>query len=451
MEPDSNNYRASYRRLATLAVVLSLALVPLSGLGAAQQAGTAGNATTTGNQSYVAIQGDECTPITSFSDNESAIEYYDYRLPAEYADNPYANATGSAFGSEGTLDLQEPNGSIVFLYTDTTDNSTYLVFIHGQEANDSSTGGAATFNITGLPADGDWTVRDDDYNDTSSADNWTVTDTTSNVDWIWSEAATDGGVYSDIDNDTNVTVDPAFNEDAALFGQNGNGTVETWQVLSNDSDNVTRTDLDLNESLQIAAGTCGDTADGATTDNATNATDGNATVSFDDQESNGTSVTVQNVTVPRDGYVAIHNDSLLDGDAVGSVVGVSDYLEAGSYENVTVNLYDVPGASFNESELTENQTLIAMPHEETTGDQSYAFVSSNGTDDGPYTVNGTPVTDDAAITVVNETGGNATNGNATATPDNTTTTTGNATATPDNTTDGNETDDGSEVLVPGLG
>ncbi len=399
MEQDSSDYRASYRRLATLAVVLSLALVPLSGLGAAQQTG---NQTAASNQSFVAIQGDECTPISSFSDNESAVEYYDYRLPEEFSDNPYANATGNAFGSEGTIDLQEPNGSVVFLYTDTTDNSTYLVFVNGQEANDNSTGGAATFEITGLPEDGNWTVRDDDYDDPTSVDNWNVTNTTTTVDWIWSDAATDGGVYSGIDNDTNVTVDPAFNEEAELFGQNGNGTVESWQVLSNESDNVTRTDLELNESLQIAGGTCEDPADGeAVTDG--NETNETASVTFDDQESDGTTVTVQNVTVPEDGYVAIHNDSLLDGDAVGSVVGVSEYLEAGEYDNLTVELFDVPGAEFNESELTENQTLIAMPHEETSGNETYDFVTSNGTEDGPFTDDGEAVTDDANVTVVNET------------------------------------------------
>jgi len=429
MEQDSSNDRASYRRLATLAVVLSLALVPLSGLGAAQQADAAGN------QSYVAIQGDECTPITSFSDNESAIEYYDYRLPAEFSDNPYANTTGSAFGSEGTIDLQEANGSVVFLYTDTTDNSTYLVFVNGQEANNESTGGAATFDITGLPEEGEWTVRDDDYNDTTSEDNWSVTNTTTTVDWIWSDAATDGGVYSGIDNETNVTIDPAFNEEAELFGQNGNGTVDSWQVLSNESDNVTQTDLALNESLQIAGGTCEDPAEGEpVTDDNDNDTNETATVDFEDQESDGTTVTVQNVTVPEDGYVAIHNDSLLDGDAVGSVVGVSEYLEAGSYDNLTVDLFDVPGTEFNESELTENQTLIAMPHEETSGNETYDFISSNGTEDGPYTDDGEAVTDDAEITLVNDT-------NVTETPEDDDT----ETETPED--DDTETDDDSGIVV----
>ena len=147
----------------------------------------------------------------------------------------------------------------------------------------------------------------------------------------------------------------------------------------------------------------------------TNETDGNetATLDFNDQESDGTTIAVDDVTLPRDGYVAIHNDSLLDGDAVGSVVGVTDYLEAGTYDDLTVELFDVPGAEFDESELTENATLIAMPHEETTGNETYDFVSSNGTDDGPFTEAGEPVTDDANISVVDETNDTDTSDNDT--------------------------------------
>lgn len=127
-----------------------------------------------------------------------------------------------------------------------------------------------------------------------------------------------------------------------------------------------------------------------------------AAVTFDDQTTNGTSVTVQNLSLPSDGYVVIHNESLLDGDAVGSVIGVSEYLETGQYEDVTVDLYDVSGATFNASELGENATLIAMPHNETTNDPTYDFVSTNGTADPPFVGDGEAGTDDAAITVADD-------------------------------------------------
>jgi hypothetical protein len=129
-----------------------------------------------------------------------------------------------------------------------------------------------------------------------------------------------------------------------------------------------------------------------------------ATVTFDDQETDGTTVTVAAATLPEGGYVAIHDTGLLEGDAVGSVVGNSSYLPAGESENVSVTLTEP---------IAENQTLIAMPHRETnqandTANATYDFVTSNGTADGPYLANGTPVTDSANVTVANETNGNET-------------------------------------------
>jgi len=119
-------------------------------------------------------------------------------------------------------------------------------------------------------------------------------------------------------------------------------------------------------------------------------------VAFADQEGDGESVTVESVYVPEGGYVAVHNDSLLEGDAVGSVVGVSEHLDAGVHENVSVTLYEgVEGATFaDDAAAADNTTLVAMPHQETTGDETYDFVSSEGEDDGPYVV------DDAAVVAV---------------------------------------------------
>jgi hypothetical protein len=112
---------------------------------------------------------------------------------------------------------------------------------------------------------------------------------------------------------------------------------------------------------------------------------------------NGTAVTIETTTLSEGGYVAIHNESLLDGDAVGSVVGVSEYLEAGTYENLSVVLYNVSGAEFDDTELTENETLIAMPHQETNDNETYDFVATNGTADGPYTDEGGAIVDNATV------------------------------------------------------
>jgi hypothetical protein len=133
----------------------------------------------------------------------------------------------------------------------------------------------------------------------------------------------------------------------------------------------------------------------------------NATVTFENQTTDGTTVTVQSVTVPEGGFVAVHDATLLEGDAVGSVVGVSEYLEPGTHEDVTVALAEP---------LDDNATLIAMPHLDTDGDEVYSFVLSNGSVDGPDTVDGEAVVDDAAVTVEVETPTPTATPEATATP-----------------------------------
>jgi hypothetical protein len=160
-------------------------------------------------------------------------------------------------------------------------------------------------------------------------------------------------------------------------------------VSSNGTEDVPYTDLDGTTVADTATVTVAD-------DGPANET---ATVAFDDQEGDGSTVTVASTSLPDGGYVAIHDATLLDGNVVGSVVGASTYLPAGESENVSVTL-DEP--------ITESQTLIAMPHRETnqtndTANATYDFVTSNGTDDGPYLDNGSAVTDDANVTVTNAT------------------------------------------------
>jgi len=114
-----------------------------------------------------------------------------------------------------------------------------------------------------------------------------------------------------------------------------------------------------------------------------------ANVSFDDGTSGGSAVVVDEVHVPDGGFVTIHDGSLTDGNTLGSVVGTSAYLEPGAHENVTVELTDA----------VETGTFHAMAHRDTDGNRAYAFVSSNGETDGPYTVDGDIAMDDANVTV----------------------------------------------------
>lgn len=116
-----------------------------------------------------------------------------------------------------------------------------------------------------------------------------------------------------------------------------------------------------------------------------------ASVDFTDRTLADTSVTdTDSLTVDGSyfpeagGYIVLH-----EGSAGGSVVGSSEYVEGPGISN-EVQVYldeDYSGESA--------VTLVAMPHEETTGDETLDFPGN----DTPYTLSGSPVTDQAEITV----------------------------------------------------
>lgn len=109
-----------------------------------------------------------------------------------------------------------------------------------------------------------------------------------------------------------------------------------------------------------------------------------ASLAFGDQRTVDGTVHVERVSLPEGGYLVIHDETLLEGDAVGSVVGSSGYLPPGTHEEVVVAVHG-PGR------------LTAMLHQDTDGDTTYDFVTSDGVDDGPYLRDGTPVATQANV------------------------------------------------------
>lgn len=114
-----------------------------------------------------------------------------------------------------------------------------------------------------------------------------------------------------------------------------------------------------------------------------------ASVTFEETTSGGETIVVDEVTLPDGGFLTIHDNTLTEGETLGSVVGTSEYLDAGTHEDVTVTLDDdIEGGTFH-----------AMAHQDTDNDRAYTFVSSNGQADGPYTTDGEIVMDNADVTV----------------------------------------------------
>jgi hypothetical protein len=115
--------------------------------------------------------------------------------------------------------------------------------------------------------------------------------------------------------------------------------------------------------------------------------DPEASITFEDQEGDGTSVTIDEVTLSDGGFVVIT-------DSDDETVAVSEYLGDDTHENVTVESDD------NETELAGQ--LTATVHQDTSGDETYMYEETDGEEDRPYLEDGYPVSDTAAVTTTDD-------------------------------------------------
>lgn len=106
-----------------------------------------------------------------------------------------------------------------------------------------------------------------------------------------------------------------------------------------------------------------------------------ARVTIDDQTvdpAGGTAaIEVAQVTLSEGGFVVLHDETLLDGQVTGSVIGNSAYLQPGSTSGVGI---EVAVDDIVDANDDGTPTVIAMAHKDTDGDQSYGFPLA----DGPY-------------------------------------------------------------------
>ncbi len=101
-------------------------------------------------------------------------------------------------------------------------------------------------------------------------------------------------------------------------------------------------------------------------------------------------ITVDSAFLPRGGYVSIHDGTVLDGADFDSIRGTSDYLSEGEHENVEIELDDP---------YTEDGDAIAIAYQETSDNQEFDFVDSEGEDDTPYEdAQGDAISEGASVT-----------------------------------------------------
>lgn len=150
-------------------------------------------------------QNGTCHQVTPLGDGtQNVSEFYDYR-----------HGSGTAYSSYGTTHLQQSQTSQLFVYEGSEGLS--LVFLH-DEYGDEQYGGTTTFEITGLPSAGEWAVKDDDYG-SDTDDDWETNASPVHIDWKWGPSRNDGGAYRGLGTDYDeITIDPAFNEEADHYG-----------------------------------------------------------------------------------------------------------------------------------------------------------------------------------------------------------------------------------------
>ncbi|RQH03194.1 hypothetical protein [Natrarchaeobius oligotrophus] len=248
-------------RPATVVAVVALMIVSGT-LGFAGVGAVSASSATQAADSYVVEQGDACQPIEPISTSRTVESFYDYR---NHETHPDSEPEERQYSSYGTAHLQEDDTSHLMLHEGTDGVS--LVIVHDRLDSETD-GGVATFDIVGLPGESEWVVQDDLYDGESNMVEWYEDDNHFGASWIWAEGRTDGGaIRGGLNDEFSLTIHPAFNEDAELYGAEdiydpdyaGDGEITDWHVLSGSFEDPDRIELSsLDEPVTIRTGTCDD-------------------------------------------------------------------------------------------------------------------------------------------------------------------------------------------------
>ena len=96
------------------------------------------------------------------------------------------------------------------------------------------------------------------------------------------------------------------------------------------------------------------------------------------QTSNGQQLTLDRANLSEGGFIAVHDQRYLPptNNPLSSTIGLSRYLEAGTHQNITIRVTD--GA------INRTQTVVAIPYQDTNGNERFDYVESGGEADYAY-------------------------------------------------------------------
>ncbi|GAA0676467.1 CARDB domain-containing protein [Natronoarchaeum mannanilyticum] len=336
--------------------ILSIAAGPVAG-GAGQAALQQQDGAAPGN--YSVLQDGDCTTISTFGDGSQSVEeFYDYRTPE-------TEPSSYTYSSLGTMDLQRDDTSILFLYEGT--EGTSLVLVHDRVYGGTN-GSAVTMQFDSLPEEGEWAVEDDSYSDDLSggpSDEFDHGETSSRITWVYSENSTDGAVFRGglDDNDVDITIDPAFNDNADFRVYPGE--ITDWQALSSGGDGTERTSLDFRP-IELRSGPCSsfDVSD------VTAPSDVEADESFEigaTVENDGNVEDTFTVPIAIDGDVVDETDVTLDAGAETEVTTTVTLNETGTHaievgdEAVEVTVTEASNETTGETDTDQDGNDAQLP------------------------------------------------------------------------------------------
>jgi PKD repeat protein len=174
------------------------------------------------NNQFVVSQGGDRFVVTPLQGDDPIAEFYDY-----YNAKAHTNSG-----------LEREDHTITFFWRG-PDGVLSLVIIH-DKGDDS--GGAVSFDFTGLPVEnGSWTIQDDSPDFTSNT----------RADWAWADPKTDGGAFTGgLDSNFTLQIESGFNENADREPIDP-GTITDWEFLSGDLESPERIALDRGSNLTI--------------------------------------------------------------------------------------------------------------------------------------------------------------------------------------------------------
>jgi len=258
----------STRQTAVLSTLVALLLITsLFAPAVAAQSEQPADDESSDEYTYSVVQGDQEFQVQPIEGDVPVEAFYDYRYPYQDRENP---SWGRSFSSQGTLPLQQDSTSILMLYEGP--NGVSLIAIHDkyhENPENGTAGSSVSFQLTGLPEDGEWAVIDDDYGwrvDTQEKDDifqlaadhragaagndgQPPGDVDARMSWVWTAGRSDGMAYRGLGQENvSISIDPAFNEnsyhrlgddrrpdedpDDPEEGEEYNGTIDDWQVIT---------------------------------------------------------------------------------------------------------------------------------------------------------------------------------------------------------------------------